>query len=93
MKFSEIWLRSFVNPACSGDQLAHALTMAGIEVESIEPVASAFDNVIVAEVVSVEKHPAADRLSVCNVKAGKSDNDLLQIVCGASNVRDRKSVV
>ncbi|SEP86025.1 phenylalanine--tRNA ligase subunit beta [Nitrosomonas ureae] len=86
MKFSEIWLRSFVNPAYSGDQLAHALTMAGIEVESIEPVASAFDNVVVAEVVSVERHPTADKLSVCNVKTGKSDNDLLQIVCGAPNV-------
>ncbi|MBY0499259.1 MAG: phenylalanine--tRNA ligase subunit beta [Nitrosomonas sp.] len=86
MKFSEIWLRSFVNPACSSDQLAHALTMAGIEVESIEPVASDFDNVIVAEVVSVERHPTADRLYVCNVKTGKSDNDLLQIVCGAPNV-------
>lgn len=87
MKFSEIWLRSFVNPLCSSDELAHALTMAGIEVESVEPVASAFKNVVVAEVLSVEKHPAADRLSVCNVKTGKLDNDLLQIVCGASNVR------
>ncbi|MBY0474692.1 MAG: phenylalanine--tRNA ligase subunit beta [Nitrosomonas sp.] len=86
MKFSEIWLRSFVNPPCSSDELAHTLTMAGIEVENVEPVASGFKNVVVAEVLSVEKHPTADRLSVCNVKTGKSDNDLLQIVCGAPNV-------
>lgn len=86
MKFSEIWLRSLVNPPCSNDELAHALTMAGIEVESVEPVASTFKNVVVAEVLSVEKHPTADRLSVCNVKTGKLDNDLLQIVCGAPNV-------
>lgn len=86
MKFSEIWLRSFVNPPCSSAELAHTLTMAGIEVENVEPVASAFKNVVVAEVLSVEKHPTADRLSVCNVKTGKLDNDLLQIVCGAPNV-------
>lgn len=86
MKFSENWLRTFVNPPCSSNELAHALTMAGIEVESIQPVAAIFDNVVVAEVLSVEKHPTADRLKVCNVKTGKADTDLLQIVCGASNV-------
>ncbi|PSJ17375.1 phenylalanine--tRNA ligase subunit beta [Nitrosomonas supralitoralis] len=86
MKFSEIWLRSFVNPACSSDELAHALTMAGIEVESVEPVASVFNNVVVAEILSVEKHPTADRLSVCKVRTGNSDKELLQIVCGAPNV-------
>lgn len=86
MKFSENWLRSFVNPPLTSDELAHALTMAGIEVESIEPVASMFDKVVVAEVVSVEKHPTADRLKVCVVKAGRTNNDLLQIVCGAPNV-------
>ena len=86
MKFSENWLRTFVNPPCSSNELAHALTMAGIEVESVQPVASLFDKVVVAEVLSVEKHPTADRLKVCNVKTGKTEEDLLQIVCGAPNV-------
>ncbi|MEK7844898.1 MAG: phenylalanine--tRNA ligase subunit beta, partial [Pseudomonadota bacterium] len=86
MKFSENWLRTFVNSPYSSDELAHALTMAGIEVESIQPVASAFDKVVVAEVLSVEKHPTADRLNVCNVRVGKAEKDLLQIVCGAPNV-------
>lgn len=86
MKFSENWLRTFVNPPCSSDELAHALTMAGIEVESVQSVAAIFDNVVVAEVLSVEKHPTADRLKVCNVKIGKAEGDLLQIVCGAPNV-------
>lgn len=86
MKFSENWLRSFVNPPHSSEELAHALTMAGIEVESVEPVAAAFDKVVVAEVLSVEEHPTADRLKVCNVKIGKTAEEVLQIVCGASNV-------
>ncbi len=83
MKFSENWLRSFVNPPLSSDELAHVLTMAGIEVESIEPVAAVFDKVVVAEVLTVEKHPEADRLKVCNVNTGA---ETLQIVCGAPNV-------
>ena len=87
MKFSESWLRSFVNPSLTSDELAHALTMAGIEVESVETVASVFDKVVVAEVLSVEKHPSADRLKVCLVRASETENDLLQIVCGALNVR------
>jgi phenylalanyl-tRNA synthetase beta chain len=87
MKFSENWLRSFVNPPHRTDELAHALTMAGIEVENVEPVAALFDGVVVAEVLSVEKHPTADRLKVCSVKSGKTEEDLLQIVCGAPNVR------
>ena len=86
MKFSENWLRTFINPAYSSHKLAHALTMAGIEVENIEPVAPLFDKVVVAEVLSVENHPAADRLKVCHVKVGKTEGDLLQIVCGAPNV-------
>jgi len=86
MKFSENWLRSFVNPPLSSTELAHALTMAGIEVESIEPVGATFDKVIVAEVLAVEKHPEADRLKVCKVKTGKAEEDVLQIVCGAPNV-------
>lgn len=86
MKFSENWLRSFVNPPYSSAELAHVLTMAGIEIESIVPVAAVFNSVVVAEVLSVEKHPTADRLKVCRVKTGKSDKDFLQIVCGAPNV-------
>ncbi len=87
MKFSENWLRSLVNPSCSSDELAHALTMAGIEVENIQPVAAVFEQVVVAEVVSVDKHPAADRLSVCTVNTGMTEEGRLQIVCGAPNVR------
>src|SRR5687768_15600905 len=90
MKFSENWLRTFVNPPLSTRDLAHALTMAGLEVESIEPVAPAFDKIVVAEVLSVQKHPDADHLQVCEVKAEAdiAGNDApLQIVCGAANVR------
>ena len=84
MKFSENWLRTFITPALGTDELADALTFGGLEVEAIEPVASSFDRVIVGEVVSVEKHPGADRLSVCQVNVGVAP---LTIVCGAPNVR------
>ena len=70
MKFSENWLRTFVNPPVSTTELAEALTMAGLEVEAIEPVAPAFENVVVAEVLSVQKHPAADHLAICRVNTG-----------------------
>ena len=88
MRFSENWLRSLVNPPYSRDQLVHTLTMAGVEVESVDEVASAFDNVVVAEVISVQKHPDADRLTICNVDVGLANNTLLQIVCGAANVSE-----
>lgn len=84
MKFSENWLRTFVNPPLASRALADALTMSGVEVELVEPVAPAFDNVVVAEVLEVQKHPAADRLTVCSVSAGGAP---LQVVCGAPNVR------
>ncbi|UXY14787.1 phenylalanine--tRNA ligase subunit beta [Chitiniphilus purpureus] len=84
MKFSEQWLRSWVNPALTSDELSHLLTMAGLEVEEQEPAAPAFDNVFVAEVLSVVKHPDADRLNVCSVNVGEAEP--LQIVCGAPNV-------
>lgn len=88
MRFSENWLRTLVNPPLSTHDLAHALTMAGLEVETVEPVASTFDKVIVAEVLSVEKHPGADYLNVCQVNVGSSESsEPLQIVCGAANVR------
>ena len=83
MKFSENWLRTFVNPPLSSRELADALTMGGIEVETLEPAAPAFDRVVVGEVLKVDKHPGADRLTVCEVDAGTAT---LTIVCGAPNV-------
>ncbi len=84
MKFSESWLRSFVDPAVSGNDFSHLLTMAGLEVEEEETVAPAFDGVVVAEVLEVVKHPDADRLNVCRVNIGREEPQ--QIVCGAPNV-------
>jgi phenylalanyl-tRNA synthetase beta chain len=85
MQFSEHWLRTFVDPPLSSAELAHALTMVGLEVEEIDSVAPAFDRVVVCEVREVSKHPNADRLSVCQVDVGGAA--LLSIVCGAPNVR------
>lgn len=85
MQFSENWLRSIVDPKMSSDELSHLLTMSGLEVEEVEPVAPPFSNVVVAHVVEVAKHPGADRLNVCQVDAGTGT--LLNIVCGAPNVR------
>ncbi len=84
MKFSENWLRTRVNPDLSSADLAHALTMAGLEVEALEDVAPAFNDVVVAEVLEVVKHPDADRLNVCQVNVG--EDQPLTIVCGAGNV-------
>jgi phenylalanyl-tRNA synthetase beta chain len=84
MKFSENWLRSWVNPALSNTDLAHQLTMAGLEVEALEAVAPQFNNVVVGEVLEVVKHPNADRLNVCQVNVGEATP--LTIVCGAANV-------
>jgi phenylalanyl-tRNA synthetase beta chain len=85
MQFSENWLRSMVDPKMTSDELSHLLTMSGLEVEEVEPVAPPFSNVVVAEVVEVAKHPNADRLNVCQVNVGTGT--LLNIVCGAPNVR------
>lgn len=85
MQFSESWLRSLVNPALDTHQLGHLLTMAGLEVEAIEPAAAPFTQVVVARIVSAEKHPDADRLQVCQVDVGEAQT--LTIVCGASNAR------
>ncbi len=85
MQLSESWLRHYANPpSLSSEALAHALTMAGLEVESVEPVAPPFTGVVVARVVSVAKHPNADKLSVCEVDVGAAAP--LTIVCGAPNV-------
>lgn len=85
MQFSESWLRTLVDPKMTSDELSHLLTMSGLEVEEVEPVAPAFSNVVVAQVIDVAKHPNADRLNVCQVDAGTGT--LLNIVCGAPNVR------
>ncbi|MFL9710267.1 phenylalanine--tRNA ligase subunit beta [Methylobacillus sp. Pita1] len=85
MQFSEHWLRQYVNPALDSQGLSHALTMAGLEVEELEPVSPEFTKVVVAEIISAEKHPDADRLQVCKVNVGSGEP--LQIVCGAPNAR------
>ncbi|MHA6889710.1 phenylalanine--tRNA ligase subunit beta [Ralstonia pseudosolanacearum] len=84
MQFPESWLRSFVNPPIATAELSHRLTMAGLEVEEVDPVAPPFSQIVVGHVVEVNKHPDADRLNVCKVDAGAGE--LLQIVCGAPNV-------
>ncbi|WP_020560935.1 phenylalanine--tRNA ligase subunit beta [Thiofilum flexile] len=85
MKVSESWLREWCNPSLALDALGHQLTMAGCEVEGVEPVATAFSGIVVAEVLTVTKHPDADKLNVCTVSYGT--DEVLQIVCGAPNVR------
>lgn len=84
MQFPESWLREFCNPPLSTRELADTLTMAGMEVEELRPVAPPFSNVVVGEVLEVVRHPNADRLNVCQVKTGP--DTVLSIVCGASNV-------
>jgi phenylalanyl-tRNA synthetase beta chain len=84
MQFSEAWLRSFVNPSLTGEDLSHLLTMAGLEVEEYRPVAASFSNVVVGQVLTKEKHPNADRLNLLTVDVGQGAP--LSIVCGAGNV-------
>ena len=85
MQFSEHWLHQFVNPKLDADELGHALTMAGLEVEEQKLAALLFNNVVVGEIISAEKHPDADRLQLCKVDVGQDKP--LQIVCGAPNAR------
>jgi len=84
MKFSESWLRTLVDTKLSSEELSHLLTMAGLEVEGLEPVAPQFNEVVVAHVLEVVKHPDADRLNVCKVDTGRGEPTT--IVCGAPNV-------
>ena len=84
MQFSESWLRNLVNTSLSSEELAHLLTMAGLEVEEMAPVAPKFDKLVVAQVLTKDKHPDADRLNVLTVNAGLAEP--LTIVCGAQNV-------
>jgi len=84
MRFSEAWLREYVNPPLSTGQLVEQLTMAGLEVDGVEPAAGEFSGVVVGEVLALSPHPQADRLRVCQVAAGGTEP--LTIVCGAPNV-------
>src|SRR3954463_3853880 len=84
MNVPESWLRSFCNPPIPGQELADRLTMAGIEVEAYEPYGPQFSGVVVGEVLSVAKHPNAEKLTVCAVSIG---SETVQVVCGAPNVR------
>ncbi|CAM4335766.1 phenylalanine--tRNA ligase subunit beta [Bordetella muralis] len=83
MQFPESWLRALVNPTITTDELAHRLTMAGLEVEETTTAAPPFTGVVVAHIVSIAPHPDADKLRVCQVDDGSGE--LLQIVCGAPN--------
>ena len=84
MKFSEQWLRGWVNPQVGRDELVARLSMAGLEVDSVTPAAGVFSGVVVGEVLSTEQHPDADKLRVCQVSNGA---ETFQVVCGAPNVR------
>ena len=84
MNVPESWLRAFANPPIAGQELADKLTMAGLEVESYQPLGPKVSGVVVGEIVSVEKHPNADKLTVCKVNDGSAVH---QVVCGAPNVR------
>jgi phenylalanyl-tRNA synthetase beta chain len=91
MNISTTWLREWINPTVSDEVLAEQLTMAGLEVDGIAPVAPYFENVVVGYVVSCEKHPDADKLNLCQVDVG--ENNKLQIICGASNIRTGLKVI
>ena len=84
MKFSEQWLRSWVNPQVTRDELVARLSMTGLEVDSVTPAAGEFSGVVVGEIISAEHHPDADKLRVCQVSDGKEH---YQVVCGAPNAR------
>jgi len=93
MKFSESWLREWVNPALSSDELAHQITMAGLEVDGVDPVAGEFSGVVIGEVVECGPHPDADKLQVTKISLGDYSSatvekgELVDIVCGAKNCR------
>ena len=85
MQFPESWLRAFCNPALTTTELAELLTMSGLEVEELRTAAPPFHGIVVAEILTAEQHPNADKLRVCTVNAGGAEP--LQIVCGAPNAR------
>ena len=84
MKFSESWLRQAVNPSISTEDLVAQVTMAGLEVDAVESAAPKMSGVVVGEIISVEQHPDADKLRVCQVAGG---GEIAQVVCGAPNAR------
>src|SRR3990167_3707017 len=85
MKFSEHWLRQWINPALSTTELCEQMAMLGFTVDAVTPVAGKFTGVVVGEVLSCDKHLNAEKLSCCTVSIG--DQTPLKIVCGAQNVR------
>ena len=84
MKFSEQWLREWCNPELDTSALCEKLSLSGLEVDGVEPAAADFQGVVVAEILSCEKHPDADKLRVCQVRTAEAT---VQIVCGAPNAR------
>ena len=82
MKFSEKWVREWANPKNDTESLVNQLTMAGLEVDSVQPVSGKLENVVFAEIISVDSHPNAENLKICLVSTGSEE---LQIVCGAPN--------
>lgn len=90
MKVSELWLRDWLNPALSSEALAQKLTMAGLEVDAMTPVAGEFSGVVVARVLRTEPHPEADKLTLCDLSTGTEQ--VYRVVCGASNVRSGLNV-
>ncbi|MDA9357240.1 phenylalanine--tRNA ligase subunit beta, partial [Candidatus Thioglobus sp.] len=91
MNISTRWIREWANPDVSDSELSEKLTMAGLEVDRIAPVAPPFEGLVVGHVVSCDKHPNADKLSLCEIDIGDGSN--LQIICGAPNVRKDLKVV
>ncbi|MGF1548183.1 MAG: phenylalanine--tRNA ligase subunit beta [Thiotrichales bacterium] len=85
MKFSESWLRSHINPALDAAEIGHLLTMSGLELDGLSPVAPAFSEVVVARINAVAPHPDAEKLQVCTVDDGQGESR--QVVCGAPNAR------
>ncbi len=86
MKISEKWLRTWVNPSISTEELVATLTMAGLEVDGVETIGAELEGVVVGQIEKAEKHPEADKLQVCSVNVGTDEN--LQIICGAPNARE-----
>ncbi|MDU0810557.1 MAG: phenylalanine--tRNA ligase subunit beta [Burkholderia sp.] len=84
MKLSESWLRTFINTELTTNELSHALTMSGLEVESITKVIPQISKVVVGRVIEVSKHPNLDKLNICQIDIGISE--LLNIICAAKNI-------
>jgi phenylalanyl-tRNA synthetase beta chain len=90
MKLSDHWLREWVNPDLNPAELGHVLTMAGLELDSLESAAPAYSGVVVGHIAAIEQHPDADKLRICQVEYGQ--NESIQVVCGASNAAEGMKV-